>query len=183
MSFYHRIISTRKHFSKLYLKCNLNKPQCPFKYSKSSTHFLAFDFNENTDTPLHDIDPDIQFYSDKYSLHSCDYYLEGTFNDRILQNNVKDDNFSMLHANIRSAQKNLASLEQYNNNFDPGLKNTILIDMVLKVIMVFIHYDRLTLAEECLYLCRTLSSILCEKISPIWILIWKQFSLKSTKNK
>ena len=79
--------------------------------------FSPFDFNEKSDTPLHDIDPDMQFYSDKYSLHSCDYYLEGTFNDRILQNNVKDDNFSVLHANI-SAQKNLASLEQHINNLD-----------------------------------------------------------------
>ena len=137
--------------------------------------FSPFDFNEKSDTPLHDIDPDINFYSDKYSLHSCDYYLEGTFNDRILQNNVEDDNFSMLHANILSAQKNLASLEQsiniWNTVFlplvyqNPGLKNTMLIDMVLKVMMVFTHSDRFALAEECLYLCRTLSSILCEKIS------------------
>ena len=108
--------------------------------------FSPFKFNGKSYTPLHDIDPDIQFYSDKYSLHSCDYYPEGTFNDRILQNNVKDDHFSTLHANIRSALKNLASLEQYINNLDRnftvigisglGLKNTMLTDMVLKVIVV-----------------------------------------------
>ena len=83
--------------------------------------FSPFDFNIKSDTPLHDIDPipiSSFIVSDKYSLYSCDYYLEGTFNDRILQNNVKDDNFSTLHANIRSAQKNLASLEQYINNLD-----------------------------------------------------------------
>ena len=80
--------------------------------------FSPFDFNEKSDTPLHDIDPDIQFYSDKYSLHSCDYYLEEMFNDKIFQNKVKDNNFSMLHANIRSAQKNLTSLERYINNLD-----------------------------------------------------------------
>ena len=75
-----------------------------------------FDFNEKSDTPLHDIDPDIQFYSEKYSLHSCDYYLEEMFNDKIFQYNVKGKNFSMLHANIRSAQKNLTSLARYINN-------------------------------------------------------------------
>ena len=57
--------------------------------------FSPFDFNEKSDTLLHDIDHDIEFYSDKYSLHSYDYYLEGTFNDRILQNNVKNYNFSI----------------------------------------------------------------------------------------
>ena len=79
-------------------------------------HFPPFDFNEKSYTPLHDIDPDIQFYSDRYSSHSYDYYLEGTFNDRILQNNDKDSNFAMLHTKIRSALKNLASLERYINH-------------------------------------------------------------------
>lgn len=47
--------------------------------------FSPFDFNGKPDTPLHDVDPDIQFYSDK-SLHSCDYYLEDMFNNKIRQN-------------------------------------------------------------------------------------------------
>ena len=66
--------------------------------------FSPFDFNEKSDTPLHDIDPDIQFYSDKYSLHSCDCYLEEIFKERILQHKIENNNFSLLHANIRSAQ-------------------------------------------------------------------------------
>ena len=40
------------------------------------------------------------------------------FNDRILQHKIENSNFSMLHANIRSAQKNLVSLEHYINNLD-----------------------------------------------------------------
>ena len=37
--------------------------------------------------------------------------MEEMFNDKTLKNTVKDSSFSVLHANIRSAQKNLASLE------------------------------------------------------------------------
>ena len=40
------------------------------------------------------------------------------FKDKIRQHNIEENNFSMLHANIRSAQKNLASLEHYINNLD-----------------------------------------------------------------
>ena len=38
------------------------------------------------------------------------------FEDRIPLHKIENNNFSMLHANIRSAQKNLASLE--HNNLD-----------------------------------------------------------------
>lgn len=82
--------------------------------------FLPFDFNEKHGNPLHDVDPDIQFYNEHFSksLQSCDYYLENTFNDKIKQNNISDNSFSMLHVNIRSAPKNLGSLENYLENLD-----------------------------------------------------------------
>ena len=37
--------------------------------------FSPFDFNDNFDTPLHDVDPDIQFYNKHYSgsLQECEY--------------------------------------------------------------------------------------------------------------
>ena len=141
--------------------------------------FSSFDFNEKSDTSLHDIDPDIHFYSDKYSLHSCDYYLEEMFNDRIFQNKVKDNNFSMLHANIRSAQKNLTSLERYINNLDQNFTVIGISESWFKEHNVDrygiegyngVHTFRSTrLVEECRHLCKTLSSILCEQTSPIWM--------------
>jgi len=80
--------------------------------------FSPFDLNENFKNPLHDIDPDIQFYNEHLmgSLQSCNYYLENTFNQKIEEcTNISNDSFSMLHVNIRSAPKNLGSLENYLN--------------------------------------------------------------------
>ena len=51
-------------------KIQLKKTPVSFQILQNQERvFSPFDFNEKSDTPLHDIDPDIQFYSDKYSLH------------------------------------------------------------------------------------------------------------------
>ena len=80
--------------------------------------FSPFDFDIKSDTPLHD--PDIQFYSDKYSLYSCDYYLEGTFNDRILQKIMSKMIISPRCMPIYAVLTIFRSLVYQS----PGLKNT-----------------------------------------------------------
>ena len=75
--------------------------------------FSPFDFNDNFDTPLHDVDPDMQFYNKHYfgSLQECDYCLENMFNEKIKKCKISSQSFSVLHMNIRSMQKNLGSPE------------------------------------------------------------------------
>ena len=77
--------------------------------------FSPFDFNDSTDSSLNDVDPDIQFYSESFSeaLHSCNYYLSNLFNEEINKKRINDNCASLLHSNIRSAQKNLGSLEHF----------------------------------------------------------------------
>ena len=54
-----------------------------------------------------DIDPDVNFCSD--DVH-CDYYIEDKFNEMLRNDNLCDEDFSLLHLNIRSLQRNLNSL-------------------------------------------------------------------------
>ena len=71
--------------------------------------FSPFDLNDKFANPLHDVDPDIQFYDKHYtgSLQSCDYYLEEMFNDKIKKCKISNQSFSSLHINIRSTQKKI----------------------------------------------------------------------------
>ena len=71
--------------------------------------FTPFDLNESENTPLYDIDPDIQFYANQIStsLHKCDYYLEDGFNKSLSSIDLSGKCISLLHINIRSAVKNL----------------------------------------------------------------------------
>ena len=43
-----------------------------------------FELNEGLNLPLIDSDPDVQFYNNQCnnSMHSCDYYLEDSFNKK-----------------------------------------------------------------------------------------------------
>ena len=54
-----------------------------------------------------DIDPDVNFCTD--DVH-CDYYIEDKFNEMLRNDNLCDEDFSLLHLNIRSLQRNLNSL-------------------------------------------------------------------------
>ena len=69
--------------------------------------FTPFDLNEYHNTPLYDIDPDIQYYSNQVnaSLHNCDYFLEEGFNKAVSSLNIKSKCLSLMHINIRSAVK------------------------------------------------------------------------------
>ena len=77
--------------------------------------FNPIDLNEDLDLPLIDSDPDVQFYNSlcNNSLHSCDYYLEASFNKKITDLNLSSGCLSMVHMNIRSIAKNLSKFDLY----------------------------------------------------------------------
>ena len=54
-----------------------------------------------------DIDPDVNFCTD--DVH-CDYYIEDKFNEMLRNDNLWDEDFSLLHLNIRSLQRNVNNL-------------------------------------------------------------------------
>ena len=67
--------------------------------------FSPFDLNENLHNPLSETDPDIHYYNNHCNFHqkSCEYWLENSFNERVRKNEINNNSFSLLHANIRSA--------------------------------------------------------------------------------
>ena len=82
--------------------------------------FTPFELNDEPESPISDIDPDIQFYNNHCNsvLNSCDYYIEDSLNKKIDTLNINDNCFSFLHANIRSAPRNLSKFESYISNID-----------------------------------------------------------------
>ena len=82
--------------------------------------FVPFEINESDNTPLHDVDPDLQFYVNHCnpSANGSDYYLENSFNKKITQMNIKQGCVSMIHLNIRSVSKNLDKLESFLANLN-----------------------------------------------------------------
>ena len=57
---------------------------CKFGYNEQKI-FQPFEINHDIDTPLNEVDPDFQFYSDVIHLFNtkCDYYIEDTFRETI----------------------------------------------------------------------------------------------------
>ena len=96
--------------------------------------FHPFELNENESHPLSDCDPDIQFYNNQVNsdMYSCDYFMEDSFNNIIGREGIRQDSFSILHANIRSAVKNLNSFEAYLANIDHKFKIIALTESWLK---------------------------------------------------
>ena len=82
--------------------------------------FTPFELNEDLNLPLIDSDPDVQFYNSQCnnSLHSCDYYLEDSFNNKVSDLNLSTGCLSMVHMNIRSIVKNLNEFDLYLNNLN-----------------------------------------------------------------
>ena len=83
---------------------------------KGTTVFIPFEINESIDTPLTEMDPDIQFYSNSQYTHGakCDYYLE----DRFISKGVekKCNQLSFFHLNVKSIPKHFNELEMYINS-------------------------------------------------------------------
>ena len=76
--------------------------------------FNPFALNNKSDSPLFDIDPDIQFYNELHhpAGNISQYYLEDAFNSKI---DGKDSarHLSIFHVNIRSLQNKFADLDGY----------------------------------------------------------------------
>ena len=49
----------------------------------NSNVFVPFEINQESNTPVSEIDPDLQFYTESNYIQKtkCDYYLEDSFND------------------------------------------------------------------------------------------------------
>ena len=86
-----------------------------------SRMFSPFELNESPHSPFLDADPDIQFYQNQCNniLHSCDYYVEDTLNNKLSKLPKDTENcLSILHLNIRSAVKNLDNFTTYLQGLD-----------------------------------------------------------------
>ena len=82
----------------------------PFNvHDMSKKVFVPFEINDEFDTPLSEIDPDMQLYLESNYIKNtkCDYYIEDTF----AKNPGTED--SMFHMNIKSLPKHFDELQQY----------------------------------------------------------------------
>ena len=88
-------------------------------FSKASDKlFLPFELNTSTNSPLYDVDPDLNLYCNFHNtyLPPCDYYSEDTFNSLCKNNAIVDSQLSLIHSNIRSIPSNLNSFISYLEN-------------------------------------------------------------------
>ena len=76
--------------------------------------FVPFEINDS-DLPLNETDPDVQFYSENHYIQSfsCDYYFEDDFNSKIGNKCASTDKLSFFHMNIKSLPKHHNELELY----------------------------------------------------------------------
>ena len=89
---------------------------CPFNvHEMSKKVFIPFEINDEFDTPLTEIDPDMQFYLESNYIKNtkCDYYIEDTFVKNISKIQKQKRALSMFHVNIKSLPKHFDELQQY----------------------------------------------------------------------
>ena len=80
--------------------------------------FNPFEWNENINFPMCDLDPDLQYFADsRFSNNrSCDYYTEETFNSFIEKEQLLDRNSpSYLLHNVRSIAKHFPEIALFLN--------------------------------------------------------------------
>ena len=83
--------------------------------------FNPFEWNCDIDTPLNDLDPDLQYFSNpSYSSnYSCDYHTEETFNNHVTKHNLNSKNSISLYAhNVRSLPQHDTEFRIFLNNLD-----------------------------------------------------------------
>ena len=84
--------------------------------------FNPLDLNNAPQTPLFDIDPDVQILNDMYvsnNLLKSNYHLSNTFKSMLQNQKVTRETFSIFHANIRSASpQKINQLVAYLNILD-----------------------------------------------------------------
>ena len=78
---------------------------------------MSFEINDEFDTPLIEIDPDMQFYLESNYIKNtkCDYYIEDKFVKNISKIQEQKRVLSMFHMNIKSLPKHFGELQQYLN--------------------------------------------------------------------
>ena len=54
--------------------------------------FVPFEIKQESNTPVTEIDPDLQFYTESNYIQKtiCDYYLEDSFNDCFSESKTED---------------------------------------------------------------------------------------------
>ena len=90
----------------------------PFDFHEMNNKvFMPFEINESIDTPLTEMDPDIQFYSNSHYTHGakCDYYLEDQFISKVV-GKKQCNQLSFFHLNVKSIPKHFDELEMYINS-------------------------------------------------------------------
>ena len=77
--------------------------------------FNPFEINDDTSSPLDEIDPDFQFFTSSQYLEGtkCDYYLEDSFISKISSNTLYEGQLSLYHMNCRSLPKHFDSIQLY----------------------------------------------------------------------
>ena len=91
--------------------------------NESMKTFCPFDtFEDSSSDPLHHIDPDEQYYKFMPNLYNNSlYYDESSFSKKCQKMRFSSSNFSLIHFNVRSAPKNLSSVDNFlhylNNKF------------------------------------------------------------------
>ena len=71
---------------------NENKNKIPFDILlEQQKLFTPFELNDDHQSPISDIDPDVQFYNNHCNsvLNSCDYYLEDSLNAKLESLSIK----------------------------------------------------------------------------------------------
>ena len=87
----------------------------------NSKVFSPFEIIQDLDTPLSEIDPDLQYYSESNCIQNmdCDYYFEDSFQNNISNNTNCSSKMSFFHINIKSLPKHFDALDLYlNYTFD-----------------------------------------------------------------
>ena len=86
----------------------------------NSKIFSPFEINQDLDTPLSEIDPDLQYYSEINYIQNmnCDYHIDDSFQNNISNNTNCSNKMSLFHINIKSLPKHFDDLNLYLNSLD-----------------------------------------------------------------
>ena len=77
--------------------------------------FIPFEINDQSDTPLTEIDPDLQFYLETNYIRNtkCDYYMEDTFIKKFSTPGNHNKKLSLLDLNIKSLPRHYDEFIEY----------------------------------------------------------------------
>lgn len=85
-------------------------------YELENQTFNPLLYNDLHNKIFDDIDPDVNYYNNQNI--NCNYYIEDSLNELLRSNKNNMHSFSMIHWNIRSAPRNLDSMDSYLQNIN-----------------------------------------------------------------